>query len=93
MGVDKNLYSNGKYICSFGRAYRFQDLYTEQDIEEFVAKLVAKMHWPMDYEEMCDQVMDFSRDMRGFVEECKRLGAKELVDYVLIEDGLEVKDE
>ena len=93
MGAEKHLYRDGKYVCSLGRSYRFKDLYDDDDIHQVLIEIAAKMHWPQDYTELEEQCREYADKMHGFINECKRLGAKELLDYILMDEGVTVKDE
>ena len=94
MGTDKILYKNGKYVANLGRAYHFENLWDEQDINEFILRIAAQMHWSFgDNERLDDEIQEYSEKMRSFIDECKRLGAKALLDYMLEDNDMAVKNE
>lgn len=93
MGVDKNLYHKDKCVVNLGRAYHFQNLWNHDDINEFIIEIAAKMHWPLDYEELGEQVREFAAKMHGFIDECKRLGASELLEFMLENPDVTARDE
>lgn len=92
MGVDRNIYKNGKHICSLGRAYHFHNLIDDEYITQFKLSLVAQMKWHEDPDELWAQVTAFNENMDCFIEECRKKGASALVDF-MVEDGLSVVDE
>jgi len=92
MGVDREIYKNGKHVCSLGRAYHFKNLIDDEYITQFKMSLVAQMLWSDDPDELWVQVTAFNENLDYFIEECRKLGASALVDY-MVEDGLSVVDE
>ena len=92
MGVDRSLYSGGRFIANIGRTHRYVDLLDDDDIVNFKLEMVARMKWPKDFGELREAVIEFNNAMNWFIDEIQKTGASQLCD-TLADEGVQIVDE
>ena len=74
MSVERNVYKNGKYICTLWPSHNFNNLLDDEEIALFKLHLVSKMRWSDDGETRYMEVEEWNYAFNDFIQDVISLG-------------------